>query len=445
MGSGVTPSDRSVANRSQSRPMGGAYTVAVLCLTLILSFIDRFVINLVVDPIRSDLGLSDVEISFLQGAGFAALFALAALPAGRLADWVNRPRLIAAGVIVWSLGTILCGLSTNFWPFFFARLLVGLGEASLIPAASSLIVDRFSARRRGAALGIFTLGSTSGSGIALIVGGATLSYLASSASQPLPMISSLSPWRQMMILMGFPGFALMPLLLLIRDPTRRHSLMLPALPDLLRALKAERGVALHLCFAKGLMGLGDYGMVVWLPTLLMRRYGATAVEAGGLIGLATAISGMVGAIFGGMASDWCTGRYGAAARGRVILGSYLVAVLGAVIIGLSKSGSHLALGFSIWVVGSVSGYVVGQVAMQELVPASMRATTVALSITITALIGIGLGPTLVPLIARQFSTAGNPMQVAMFIVALVAVAPAILLIARVVLYLPANDPKKSET
>mgnify|MGYP003762389801 CR=1 FL=1 len=133
MGSGVSPSDRSVVNRSQSRPMRGAYTVAVLCLTLILSFIDRFVINLVVDPIRSDLGLSDVEISFLQGAGFAALFALAALPAGRLADRVNRPRLIATGVIVWSLGTILSGLSEGFWPFLFARLLVGLGEASLRP------------------------------------------------------------------------------------------------------------------------------------------------------------------------------------------------------------------------------------------------------------------------------------------------------------------------
>jgi MFS family permease len=137
--------------------MAGWYAVTILCVALLLSYTDRFVINLIVDPIRVDLGLSDVQVSLLQGVGFAIIFAVAALPSGRLADRVNRRNLIAGGVLLWSVATIACGLATDFWSFFAARVAVGLGEAALVPAASSLIIDLFSPRRRGTALGIVSL------------------------------------------------------------------------------------------------------------------------------------------------------------------------------------------------------------------------------------------------------------------------------------------------
>ncbi|TWB43113.1 MFS transporter [Nitrospirillum viridazoti] len=430
MGNGRNDLDQSVPNREDSLPTLGIYTVAVLCLTLILSFIDRFVINLVVDPIRSDLGLSDVEVSLLQGAGFALIFSVAALPAGRLADRLNRPRLIAAGVIVWSLGTMACGISADFWSFFVARIFLGFGEAALIPAASSLLIDGFSAARRGTALGIFSLGSTSGSGIALIVGGAVLGYLQTSTVAALPIIASLAPWRQLMILMGLPGFFFVPLLLLIREPAHGDRPTPPALPLFLRNLRAERGLVPRLCLAKGVMSLGDYGMAAWLPTLLMRHYAETPVTAGATIGIATALPGMIGSIAGGMLVDWSARRHGVSTRANLILGSYGAALCGAVLIGLGSSSLQIGLAFAIWVAGSVSGSVVGRVTMQEHVPGNMRATTVALSITTTALIGIAVGPTLVPGIAGLMPGVGNALQYAMVAVGIVSVVPALLLIAR---------------
>src|SRR5262245_52185786 len=98
--------------------MGGWYAVTMLCFALVLSITDRLIINLVVDPIRSDLSLTDLDVSLLQGAGFAIIFALAGLPCGRLADSVNRRNLIASGVALWSAATIACGLAVDFWSFF---------------------------------------------------------------------------------------------------------------------------------------------------------------------------------------------------------------------------------------------------------------------------------------------------------------------------------------
>lgn len=430
MGDGLNDLDRSVSNRGESHPSRGSYTVAVLCLTLILSFIDRFVINLVVDPIRAELGLSDLEISLLQGAGFALIFALAALPAGRLADRVNRPRLIAAGVVVWSLATIACGLATGFWSFFAARVVLGFGEAALIPAASSLLIDSFSAARRGTALGIFSLGSTSGSGIALIVGGAVLTYLGTDTAADLPIIASLAPWRQLMIIMGIPGFFFVALLLFIPEPAHGNRLPPPPLQLLLRNLSAERGLVLRLCFAKGVMSLADFGMAAWLPTLLLRHYAATPIAAGATIGIATALAGIIGSIGGGMLSDWSAPRCSISTRAKLIAGSYPVALCGAISIGLCSSSLQIGIAFSFWVAGSVSGSVVGRITMQERVPGNMRATTVALSITISAIVGIAAGPTLVPVIAGRMLGADNALQFAIVVVGVISVASALALIAR---------------
>ena len=187
MGSPATVQAASPAEPTPSTA-AGAYAVAVLCLALLLSFTDRFIINLIVDPIRADLSLSDVQISLLQGIGFAIIYALAGLPCGRIADRVNRRNLIACGVLLWSVATIACGLASDFWSFFGARVAVGLGEAALVPAASSLIIDVFSVRRRGLALGIFSLGATFGTGAALFVGGLLLRWIGMGWFDGLPLI-----------------------------------------------------------------------------------------------------------------------------------------------------------------------------------------------------------------------------------------------------------------
>jgi MFS family permease len=181
--------------------------------------------------------------------------------------------------------------------------------------------------------------------------------------------------------------------------------------------------------AKGVMSVADYGIVAWLPTLLLRDYSATYAEAGAIVGLAVALPGMVGAVVGGSLSDWIARRYGLAARPILILACYAIATIGALAFFFASTSMQLGLAFSIWGLGSVSGYVVGQVAMQENVPSEIRATTVALSISVTALVGIGCGPTLIPILA---SNADGSIQSAMTVVAVAAAVTASIILGSAV-------------
>ncbi|MBN9015794.1 MAG: MFS transporter [Rhizobiales bacterium] len=403
------------------------YAVVILCLALLLSFTDRLVINLVVDPIRRELSLSDLEISLLQGAGFAVIFALAGLPCGRLADRANLRNLIAGGVALWSAATIACGLAADFWTFFAARVGVGLGEATLIPSASSLIINAFPPRRRGIALGIFSLGATFGTGVALFAGGILLRWSAAGLFDPLPLVGALPPWRQMFVFVGTPGFVLLPLLLMIVEPLRRHRQDLIPIKEVLQRWLAENGAVLRVALVKGALGIGDYALVSWLPTLLQRSYALSPLQAGSLVAVSITTSGVIASLAGGGLSDWLARRHGVATRVVLLLGSYTVTSAAAIATFFAATPAQLALAFAAWALGSISGYVIGHVVMQESVPNEMRATTIALSLTVTALVGIGLGPTLVPLLTTRFPGSLS-LQTAMAAVALAASLAALLII-----------------
>jgi len=398
----------------------GWYAVFVLFFALLVSYTDRFIINIIVDPIRADMGLTDLEISFLQGAGFAVIFAVAILPSGRLADSRNRRNLIACGVLVWSIATISCGLASDFWTFFAARVAVGLGEAALVPAASSLIVNLFSPRQRGMALGVFTLGAVLGTGVALSVGGALLNMIKTGQLATLPLVGGMVPWRQLMILVGLPGFVLLPMLLLIPEPRRRQNPDYFAASSIVRRLIENNGAIFRVCVVKAVLAIGDNGLIAWMPTLLQRKYGMSPLEAGGLVAISLTIGGVTASLSGGAMSDMFARRWGAKSRVVILLGCYIIAIIGALGVFAAASGQLLAFAMGIWALGSISGYVVGHVVLQEGVPNEMRATTIALSLTLTALIGIALGPTLVALLATNVFGGGWGLQPAMGTVSLFA-------------------------
>jgi MFS family permease len=412
--------------------VGRWHTVAVLFLALLISFADRLVINLVVDPIRSELALSDLKVSLLQGAGFAVFFALAGLPAGRLADRANRPKLIVLGLILWSTGAVICGIADSFSIFLTGRVAVGLGEAALVPAASSLIIDLFSGERRGLALGTFSLGATFGTGTALFGGGVLLNGIEAGWFETIPLLATLSPWRQLFLVTAFPGFVLVPLLLAVREPSRKHRGDHPPFGTVVRRLLADDGTVLRVCLVKGALAAGDYGLISWLPTLLQRRYALSALEAGTMVGAAITASGILASIMGGGLSDQLVRRWGTSARSGALLPCYSLTIMGAIATLMAEDGVIATAAFGIWALGSIAGYVIGHVVMQENVPDEMRATTVAFSLAATALLGIGLGPTLVPLVARAFGPGGDSLQNAMGTVALMSALLAFFIIWPVV-------------
>ena len=154
------------------------YAVSVLSLAAVMSYIDRSILGMFVEPIRRDLSVSDVQISLLQGLSFAVCYSIAGIPLARLADRHNRIRLIVCGILVWSVMTAACGMAASFVELFVARMGVGIGEAVLIPATISLLPDIFPRRYLGRANAVFTVGAGLGTGLALVLGGALLGIIA---------------------------------------------------------------------------------------------------------------------------------------------------------------------------------------------------------------------------------------------------------------------------
>ena len=146
-------------------PMYAWYVVGILMLAYTFSFIDRQILSLLVGPIRRDLAITDTQMSLLHGLAFAIFYTFLGLPIGRVVDSRSRRKVIIIGITVWSLMTAACGLANRFVTLFLARMGVGVGEATLNPAAYSLITDYFPKEKQGRAMGIYGMGIYMGAGL----------------------------------------------------------------------------------------------------------------------------------------------------------------------------------------------------------------------------------------------------------------------------------------
>lgn len=189
-------------------PMVAWTTLGILFLAYISSFVDRMIISLLVEPIKADFQISDTQISLLLGLSFAIFYCLAALPIGRLVDIWSRKKIVTVGITLWSLMTALCGLAQNYTQLFLARVGVGVGEASLAPAAYSILADSFPPQKLGLAMGIFTMGTAVGAGTALIIGGTIIAFVTGENGENISLfgINFLSGWQWVFVIVGLPGF-----------------------------------------------------------------------------------------------------------------------------------------------------------------------------------------------------------------------------------------------
>src|SRR5262244_1984001 len=200
------------------------YVVFVLMVCLTLSFIDRQILSLLVDLIERDLGISDTAIGWLQGPAFALFYTFMGLPVGWLVDRYSRRAIVAVGVIFWSVMTALCAVAGNFWSLFAARMGVGVGEATLGPAAMSLTTDSFPKEKLGGALSVYAMGIFIGSGLALIVGGAVTEAVKGMPAVALPIVGSIASWRLTFLIVGLPGLLVGLLIYTVREPLRLNLL-----------------------------------------------------------------------------------------------------------------------------------------------------------------------------------------------------------------------------
>ena len=182
------------------------YMVILLTLAYICSFIDRYMLGLLVEPIKADLNLTDTQLGLLLGPAFAIFYATMGLPLGWLADRRRRTWIVAAGITIWSAATIACGLVKNFFQMFIARMSVGIGEATLSPCAISMISDSFPRERRAKPIAFYTMAVSIGAALASLFSATVLVWAKSNPGMSLPLVGPIAAWQLAFIAVGLPGF-----------------------------------------------------------------------------------------------------------------------------------------------------------------------------------------------------------------------------------------------
>lgn len=393
----VTPSD----TRDYPPAWRANIALALLVVAYIVSYLDRNIIALMVDPIKRALEMSDFEISIVQGLAFAVFFSIAGVPIGYLADRMRRTTLIAIGVTLWSVMTVACGLAGNFAMLFLARVGVGVGEAVLAPAGYSLLADTYRPKYLVRAIAIFSMGGLLGSGLAFLIGGLLLDHLGK--SPPPITIGDLEPWQLAFIIVATPALLLVPCLLLLPEPKRRgvSDAKAPSFLDNVRYFAGRWRDFSPLYACATLLAIPNYSGALWFPTHLMRRFAMTPLEAGAMLGTLQLVCSVVGTLLGAFLTERLQQR----GRANAHLWTVIVASGGAAI-GLAAPlmpSIQLALAFWALAITCLSGYFGSIVAaLQVLTPNERRASNSALMILVQTLGGLGAGTLLVGAIADAF-------------------------------------------
>ncbi|MCA3256280.1 MAG: MFS transporter [Alphaproteobacteria bacterium] len=373
------------------------YVLAVLCLGSVVSTLDRQVINLLVEPIKADLGVSDTQISLLQGFAFALFYAVMAVPLGRLADTASRRNVIFYGVLLFSLATMSCGLATSFLALFVARMAVGVGEATLSPAGFSMLSDYFPKDQLGRAVGLFVGTTYVGSGVALIAIGWMLDLLGQHDPLMVPGFGPLADWQAAFVLAAIPGLGFAALMLTVREPPRQGQGATerpepPALAELGVFLRSNRALTLSAFIGLPLLAASQFGINAWAPTFFIRSYGWTAAEIGPLIGLGLMTLSPLGVLAGGWFADRSTRSGKSDGYLRVPVLAALASAPFVVLFPLAPSGEvALALLAPVMFLGAMP-FAAGSAAIPAVAPNRMRAQLTAIYLLIANLVGAGAGP-----------------------------------------------------
>jgi MFS family permease len=367
------------------------YLLILLMAIFALNNVDRLALGIVLQDIKNDFNLTDTQLGFLSGIAFALFYSVMGLPISRWADRGNRVMIISLTTAMWSAAVALCGTATSFLQLLLIRIAVGVGEAGCIPPAHSLIADYFSRAERPRAVARYLLGAPVGLTIGYFVAG---------------WLNELYGWRATFTILGLPGLAFAALAWFSLTEPRRMKTATAAVdapPQTALSLPAEasfkavcvtlwsKAAFRHLLFCFSVWFFFAYGILQWQPAFFIRSYGLQTGELGTWFSMVYGIGGGLGVYLGGELAA----RY-AAGNERLQLtacafASSLFAVLTA---GAFLAPNHY-LAFAALTLGALGGNMAQGpmlATIQTLVPARMRATSVALVYLFANLIGMGLGP-----------------------------------------------------
>lgn len=359
------------------------YVLVLLMVTYVFSFMDRYILSILIEDIGKDFALNDTQRGLLMGFAFALFYAGFGVPVALLADRTSRKNIIAGAVTLWSVATALCGLATGFWSLFAARVGVGIGEAGGTPPAHSILGDYFRKFELTRALSVYSMGPSFGAAVGLILGG----WLAASVG-----------WRATFVFVGLPGILLGGLVYLtVREPQRgRFVVDAPEAPVANSFSGTFASLSRKPAYVGVLAGhilqlMCNYIVMSWVAVIMIRTFGASTTEVGLYLGLGALIGSPPGMFLGGVLADklgYHDARWMAWVPALALLLTipfYLAAMF---------VGNMLAMAVLVGIGGflfAVSYPPVMGIA-QTVVQPNERALASALMFLTSAVIGMGMGP-----------------------------------------------------
>ena len=395
-------------------PLKGAYrsyAMTLLLLLYVVNFLDRQVVNILAEPIKKDLGLADWQLGMLTGLAFAGVYTVLGVAVARLAERANRPLIIGTAIAIWSAFTALCGLAQNFVQLLLARFGVGVGEAGATPPAHSLIIDYVPPEKRSSALAFYGMGGPLGGLMGMALGG---------------VIADAHGWRTAFLVAGAPGilFALLAAFTL-KEP--RKGLNRPAtsapsatIGETVKFLMSRRSYRC-LVAAISMSTIISYAFAPFFASFYLRNHADAVAKAaasvnlqsigflGVSIGLLAGVLGTAGMFTGGQLAD----RFAAKDHRRYMYGAAIATLLSVIafVAAMFVESVWLSLGlFGVNFFFASSWYGPAYTASFTVAPAHMRATSSAIVLFISNMIGLGLGPVVVGLVSDVFAASLGPAK-----------------------------------
>jgi MFS family permease len=280
------------------------YALALLTLVYVLNFLDRVLILYLFTPIKKEFAFTDLQLALLGTTSFAIFYTALGIPFGRIADKKSRKILIGIGLLIWSLFSGLTGFAWDFWSLFACRLMVGVGEATLGPAAISLLSDYFPPPKRATVTSIYSMGIAVGAGLAAFLGG---------------WLGQHYGWRFTFMLLGFPGVLLAILVFFLKEKPRGAIETESLIGTDWKKLITNKSFIL-LCLGYALLGLATNNLNIWGATFYTRLHKFDLATIGFAGGILTLLAGIPATLYGGVMADKFRQR---TRGGRMLYGSLL--------------------------------------------------------------------------------------------------------------------------
>jgi MFS family permease len=381
-------------------PRAARYAVFLFSLAIMINFLDRGILNLLVQPIKRDLGLSDTQMGMIVGFAFVLFYVAVGFPIARWVDRGTRKFIIATGVGLFGLMTALCGLSRSFWQLFACRIGVGVGEACIGPSFASMLSDFYPKEKLARAIAFCNFGYVAGVGLSLVVGGAIIGALQNYSVIDVPLLGQMRPWQVVFLICGLPGLLVAMLLLTLKEPPRRGTMILEGtargftMAESMRFMLERWQLYGPIFVGIGLRSIMLYASMTWMPAFFERVHGWPAARYGLIAGVVTLIATPLGLLLGPwIAERWFRrGQHDANMRVTVWVCAISAPFQVAATLMPTPELSMMCHGIATFINAGAVGP--ENAALQVVTPNQMRGQVVAVNMFMFNVIGAGLGPIL---------------------------------------------------